>query len=178
MGSNQAFLSDLVIRPERAEDADAIGVLTELAFRGSKHSSGTEHLIVSELRRHGALTLSLVAEWEGEIVEHVAFSPVTISDGSKNWQGLGPVSVAPAMQGKGIGTILIERGLSELRASGANGCVVLGEPEFYERFGFVCQPGCILDGVPPEYFMCLPFQGPFPQGTVTYHVAFETALPE
>ncbi len=141
-------------------------------------AAGRNTLIVSELRCHGVLTLSLVAEWQGEIAGHVAFSPVTISDGSKNWQGLGPASVAPAMQGKGIGTILIERGLSKLRATGANGCVVLGEPDFYQRFGFICQPGCMLAGVPPEYFMCLPFHRPFPQGTVTYHAAFETTLPE
>lgn len=178
MESNYTAWRDGAIRPERIDDAPAIGALTRLAFLGAIHSSGTEHLIVAGLRSHGALTLSLVAEWKGEIVGHVAFSPVAVSDGSEGWQGLGPVSVSPAMQGKGIGTCLIEHGLAELKAAGTKGCVVLGEPEFYGRFGFVHRPACVLVGVPPEYLMCLPFRGTFPHGTVTYHAAFETALPE
>ena len=61
---------------------------------------------------------------------------VTISDGTENWFGLGPVSVLPELHGKGVGSALIREGLSRLRRRGACGCCVVGHPGFYTRFGF------------------------------------------
>jgi putative acetyltransferase len=68
---------------------------------------------------------------------------------------------------------LIRNGLGRLRHLGAEGCVVLGDPEYYERFGFESLPELELPGVPPEYFLCLVFGGGHPpHGKVAYHPAF------
>ena len=109
----------MILRPERDRDIDAIRALTQTAFRTAPHADGTEHLIIDRLRAAGALTLSLVAEADGAIVGHVAFSPVAVSDGSEGWYGLGPISVDPARQGEGIGGKLIREGLEGLKALGA-----------------------------------------------------------
>lgn len=162
----------MIVRPERAADIDAIRALTEAAFRTAPHADGTEHLIIDRLRAAGALTLSLVAEADGAVVGHVAFSPVTISDGSAGWYGLGPISVDPSRQGEGIGGRLIREGLDRLKALDAAGCVLLGDPAYYGRFGFAPDPRLRLDGVPPEYFMRMAFSPVYGEGTVSYHPAF------
>ncbi len=162
----------ILLRPERSDDADAIRALTETAFRTAPHADGTEHIIIDRLRTAGALTLSLVVEADGAIVGHVAFSPVTVSDGSAGWYGLGPISVDPARQGEGIGGRLIGEGLQRLKALGATGCVLLGDPAYYTRFGFATDPKLVLDGVPPEYFMRVAFSPVYGEGTVSYHPAF------
>jgi predicted N-acetyltransferase YhbS len=98
---------------------------------------------------------------------------VTITSGSPGWYGLGPVSVVPEQQGKSIGTMLITRALAELRTSGAAGCVVLGEPGYYSRFGFKADPRLVLPSVPSEYFQAITFDGASPVGQVAYHASFE-----
>lgn len=162
----------MIIRPEREDDIDAIRTLTETAFRTAPHADGTEHVIIDRLRAGDVLTLSLVAEVDGEIVGHVAFSPVTVSDGSIDWYGLGPISVAPGRQGEGIGSGLVREGLERLKVLGAAGCVLLGDPAYYGRFGFEPDPKLTLDGVPPEYFMRVAFSPVYGGGTVSYHPAF------
>jgi len=162
----------MLIRSEAPSDQAAIFSLTERAFAGAPHSDGTEQHIVNGLRSAGALTISLVAEVEGEVVGHVAISPVTISDGASNWYGLGPISVEPKLQGYGVGSELLRQSLSQLLAKGAAGCVVLGDPSFYERVGFQAKPELVYPGPPPEYFMVQAFGASRPQGTVTYHPAF------
>jgi putative acetyltransferase len=124
------------------------------------------------LRAANTLTVSLVAEVDARVVGHIAFSPVTISDGSEDWYGLGPVSVFPDFQKQGIGKSLIHEGLSLLKASGARGCVLVGDPEYYERFGFRNIPNLIFDGVPQEYFLALPFDDNRAQGAVVFHQGF------
>jgi len=160
------------IRDERAEEAQTIAALTNAAFRGAAHTDGTEGAIPGKLRASGDLALSLVAEAPGEMVGHVAFSPVTISDGSMGWYGLGPISVIPTRQGDGIGTALIREGLARLRGLGAQGCVVLGEPGYYGRFGFRHDPALAFAGPPAEYFMRLVLAGREPAGEVRYAPAF------
>ncbi|MCJ0763504.1 GNAT family N-acetyltransferase [Variovorax terrae] len=160
------------IRSEQPADTEAITRVTELAFQSAPHSSQTEHFIVLALRRAGALSVSLVAEKGGQVVGHAAFSPVQISDGSPDWYGLGPVSVLPEHQHQGIGRALIHEGLAALRALGVAGCVVLGEPGYYGRFGFKHRPDCVLEGVPPEYFQVLAFGPHVAAGRVSYHEAF------
>ena len=119
------------------------------------------------------MSVSLVAEDNGEIIGHVAISPVSISSGAERWYGLGPISVLPERQGQRIGSLLMEQGLADLRALGAAGCVVLGDPNYYSRFGFKANPSLVFPGVPPEYFQTISFTGhPVPTGTVTYHEAF------
>ncbi|MDX3775646.1 N-acetyltransferase [Chromatiaceae bacterium AAb-1] len=160
------------IRNELPSDTTAIEVVTVAAFKNTAHTDHTEQFIIRELRNYGALSVSLVAEDGGAVIGHVAVSPVTISSGAAGWYGLGPISVTPERQGSGIGTQLMWAVLNELRSSGASGCVVLGEPGYYSRFGFVADPGLVLSGVPPEYFQAISFSGSLPAGTVSYHDAF------
>lgn len=161
------------IRLELPADASAIEAVTIAAFRDAPHASHTEHYIVEALRRADALALSLVAEHDGRIIGHVAISPVTISDGTPNWYGLGPLSVLPQHQRRGIGSQLVSAALDDLRSRATAGCVVLGNPVFYGRFGFAAEPHLRLPGVPPEYFQALSFGPSRPHGAVAYHPAFD-----
>ena len=115
----------------------------------------------------------LVAEADGHVVGHIAFSPVAISDGAENWYGLGPVSVLPEHQRRGIGKALIREGLSRLRKLNANGCCLVGHPQYYRKFGFENVGGLGIEGVPPEVFFALSFDGRFPQGDVAFHEGFK-----
>ncbi|NMC54174.1 MAG: N-acetyltransferase [Chloroflexi bacterium] len=165
-------LPNLLIRDETQADAAAITDVTIAAFEILEISSHTEQFIVTALRRAGALSLSLVAELDGRVVGHIAFSPVTMSDGTPGWYGLGPVSVLPALQRAGIGKALIRAGLARLKEMGARGCCLVGHPDYYRKFGFENADGLSLEGVPPEVFFALSFDGHIPQGTVTFHEGF------
>jgi putative acetyltransferase len=162
----------ITIRPELPDDAAAIHAVVRAAFDAAPRSSGTEPFIVDALREAGALTISLVADEGGHIVGHVAVSPVTI-DGAAGWLGLGPISVSPERQRQGIGSSLMRAALDALRAQGALGCVLLGEPDYYGRFGFEAAAPLVLPGVPPEYFLAIVFSGAKPAGVVRYHDGFE-----
>lgn len=163
----------MIIRPERPQDAPRIELVTIEAFRNASHTSHTEQFIVRELRRANALSVSLVAEHNGEILGHVAVSPVRIGDGASHWFGLGPISVLPTHQGKGIGSRLMGATIDQLKASSARGCVVLGDPHYYRRFGFKPTAGLMLPGVPSEDFQALVLGAHSPQGEVRYHEAFD-----
>jgi putative acetyltransferase len=162
----------MIIRNEIESDAQAIAEITQTAFATCPYGDHTEQFIINALRAAGALTVSLVAEIDRNVVGHVAFSPVTISDGNPHWYGLGPVSVLPQHQRQGIGTALICEGLSLLKARGAQGCVLVGEPAYYQRFGFRNPSPLTLEGVPPQYFLALPFEDQTPRGVVVFHTAF------
>jgi len=162
----------MIVREETAADTAAITEVTIAAFRDHPLSNQTEHLIVDALRAAGVLKVSLVAEIEERVVGHVAFSPVGISDGTGGWFGLGPVSVLPSYQKQGVGKALIRKGLSMLKSMGANGCVLVGDPAYYERFGFRNYPGLVYEGVPQEVFLALPFTEEVPSGTVEFHKGF------
>ena len=162
------------IRPEKSSDAQSIHEITVAAFLEVPHADHTEQFIVKALRDSGALTISLVAEDLTQVVGHVALSPVTISDGSGGWYGLGPISVTPNQQGKGIGSKLMYAALAGLKNLNANGCVLLGDPNYYQRFGFEPINDLVLADVPPEYFQAHLIQGAFPKGTVTYHESFSS----
>ncbi len=172
MGS-ETLNMHMTIRNEQPQDIEAISRLTEAAFRNEEYSSHTEHFIVNALRRTGQLSISLVAAEHDEILGHVAISPVSISSGVTGWYGLGPISVRPDRQGKGIGSALMWAALQQLRQQGAAGCVVLGDPAYYGRFGFKAHPGLELPDVPPEYFQALSFTGELPVGVVKYAAAFD-----
>ena len=167
-----------MIRPETQDDISAIEQVTLAAFIGKFSDNPNEHLIINGLREAGALSLSLVAEMEGKIVGHVAFSRVTINGEDPGWYELGPVSVQPELQKQGIGSNLIEAGLSRIREMGARGCVLEGSPAYYQRFGFRPHPELIYEGAPaPEYFMALPFYDDVPGGKVRFHDAFYSTSP-
>ena len=164
---------NILIRTETSLDIDEISRITYAAFLGKFSDHPTEHLIVNGLREAGALSLSLVAEVDGKIVGHVAFSPVTIDELFFDWYGLGPISVVPELQKQGIGSKLIREGLTRLRELGARGCVLEGSPAYYQRFGFKPIPGLTYHASPaPEFFMALPFGETVPLGKVEYHRAF------
>jgi putative acetyltransferase len=162
----------MIIRSETASDVPAITEVTIAAFENVEVSHQTEQYIIEALRAAQVLTLSLVAEIDGQVVGHIAFSPVTISDGSRDWYGIGPLSVLPEYQRQGIGTALVQHGLSALKEMGARGCCLVGDPGYYKRFGFQSIPGLIYEGVPPEVFLALPFHSTIPQGFVIFHEGF------
>jgi putative acetyltransferase len=164
---------DLVIREETEADLCAITEVTVAAFKALAVSNSTEQYIIEALRGAKALTLSLVAAVDGRVVGHVAFSPVTISDGSQGWYGLGPLSVLPDYQRQGIGMALVTEGLARLKTLSAEGCCLVGHPAYYPHFGFENRLGLVHEGVPPEVFFALSFTGHWPQGVVTFHESFE-----
>jgi len=163
---------EIHISNEGSGDSARIHDVTVKAFLNAPHSDHTEQYIVDALRREGALTISMVAKVNDEIIGHVAISPVTVSTGSTDWFGLGPISVVPEFQGRGVGTKLMKSSLAALKAMGASGCVVLGDPDYYSRFGFKVVDGLVYPDVPAEYFQALSFTGKFPQGVVSYHEAY------
>lgn len=162
----------MIIRKETLTDIEAITDITIAAFKDHPFSYHTEQFIISALRKAGALTLSLVAEMDGRIVGHAAFSPITISDGTTDWYGLGPISVLPEYQNQGIGKALLNEGLSQLKKLGGQGCALAGDPDYYQRFGFRNYPELVYEGIPQQYFMALPFSEKIPRGVVVFHEGF------
>lgn len=163
----------MIIRDERPEDPSAIHAVIRDAFAPMPFSDGSEAELVDRLRQSGGLSLSLVAERDGEIVGHIGFSPVTVDDMPGPWRQLAPVSVRPDLQRRGIGSALIRAGLVRLESQGIEACFVLGDPEYYPRCGFAHTPS-LSDTYPQPnpYFMALSFAGGLPRGTVRYHPAF------
>ena len=164
---------NIVIRKEQPDHIEAITEVTAAAFERNEHSSHTEQYIIMALRRASQLTLSLVALEGDVVVGHIAVSPVAISSGDAEWYGLRPLAVRPERQGKGIGSQLVRDALAALDQQGASGCVVLGEPDYYGRFGFKAYHELTLPGAPQKYFQALPFTGSIPSGEVCYHRAFD-----
>lgn len=162
----------MIVRSETPEDITAISEVTIAAFSDHPISNHTEQFIINALRCANALTISLVAEIDGKIVGHIAFSPIKISDGSTGWYGLGPVSVLPELQKQGIGTALILRGISMLKEDGGQGCALVGGPNYYRRFGFKNNPDLIHEGIPQEVFLVLPFSENVAKGKVEFHEGF------
>ena len=169
----EAMNPKIAIRSETDADVHAIAEVTIAAFKTLEISRHTEQFVIAALRAANALTLSLVAEVDGRVVGHIAFSPLTIADGTRDWYGLGPVSVLPEYQRQGIGKALIQEGLSRLKAMNAQGCCLVGHPDYYRQFGFKNVPELVLEGVPQEVFFVLSFDGHTPQGAVTFHDGFK-----
>lgn len=161
------------IRLERPSDATTIHALTDAAFKGMPFSDNTEARVVDALRAAGALTLSLVATQADDVMGHVAFSPVTINGEAGDWYGLGPVSVWPGRQRAGVGQALIREGLRRLQSMGAGGCVLLGDPAYYARFGFQNDPDLRHAGAPAWAFQRLILNGLPRRGDVHFHPAFD-----
>lgn len=162
------------IRTETQDDHAAIRALLRAAFTGVPGAGHIEVGIVDALRDDDALSLSLVADIDGRIAGVAVFSPVSI-EGAERWHGLGPVAVMPQDQRHGVGGALIRAGLAELAERGAAGCVVLGEPDYYGRFGFRADPRLRYADAPAQYFQVLAFDDAVPQGEVRYHAAFSAS---
>jgi len=162
----------MIIRKETQSDVGTISDITKAAFENHPYSNNTEQFIINALRAANALTVSLVAEMDRKVVGHIAFSPVTFTDGSESWYGLGPVSVMPDYQKQGVGTKLVCEGIGLLKNLGAEGCLLVGDPNFYKRFGFRSPDGLKHEGVPQENFFALSFCNKIPTGVVEFHQAF------
>jgi putative acetyltransferase len=160
------------VRPEAPSDEHAIWGVITAAFLQAEHRGGNEAEIVAAMRSAGSLAVSLVATVDDSVVGHIAFSTVLIDGMDDGWFGLAPVAVLPEYHRMGIGSALIEAGLAQLRSEGAWGCVVLGDPSYYGRFGFVADAALRLEGVPPEYFQAVRFREPPCRGKVDFHPAF------
>jgi putative acetyltransferase len=155
------------------DEIDDIRAINIAAFRDHPVSRQTEHLIVEALRDTGALELSLVALSQDRTVGHIAFSQASVGGSESGWFLLGPVAVLPGLQGQGIGSALVESGLAELRSRQASGCVLVGDPGYYSRFGFSTVSDLAYEGVPPEYVLGLSFDEAAPRGRVVANKAFE-----
>jgi putative acetyltransferase len=148
--------------------------LVKRAFAPMPFSGGDEQDLVTALRAAGDLALSLVAvSPDGNVIGHVGFSPVTIDHRSCGWFQMAPVSVTPELLHMGIGSALIRAGIERLGAGGASGVAVVGNPAYYERFGFRA-----IDGLTPDsahdlpHFRAQVLAGSSPQGTLSYAQAF------
>jgi putative acetyltransferase len=101
----------LTIRDERTGDEHEVDQIVTAAFSNHPHSDQRGGWIVRRLRAGKALTMSMVADENGQLVVHVAFSPVQIDGASAGWHDLGPVAVRPEWQRQGIGSALIRAGI-------------------------------------------------------------------
>lgn len=162
----------MLIRDETPADFDAIHAITSLAFKPMPFSSGTEADIIRALRADGDLTTSLVAEDRGQIVGHVALSPVTIDGAHDGWFGLGPIAVTPDRQRLGIGKALIAAGLARLRQRGASGCALIGDPAVYGHAGFASDGYLTYQGIDRKYVQRIVLQGPLPRGELAFARGF------
>lgn len=162
------------LRPEQPGDEAAIHDLTKRAFAPMWFSDGDEPDLVDALRTAGDLTLSLVAlDGKGTIIGHIGFSPVTIDHATCGWFQMAPVSVSPEVQLNGVGSALIQAGIAQLRADGAMGIAVVGNPDYYERFRFSVVPGLApLSENDTQYFRVIVLSGAAPSGTLRYAAAF------
>jgi putative acetyltransferase len=159
---------------ETSNDRDAVHAVNVSAFE-----TAAEANLVDCLRDQATPVISLVADGEGDIVGHIMFSPVALSECAEvNMMGLGPMAVVPERQEKGIGSALVQKGLEECKRLGIAVVVVLGHPDYYPRFGFSPSSEFGIDSeydVPEEVFMIMeliPKALSGKGGTVKYHAAF------
>lgn len=139
------------IRAETGSDHEAITTLNDLAF-----GQAGEGKVVKLLRAAGVLRFSLVAVVDSEIVGHLALSDMTHSRSPGLVLGLGPMSVLPTWQKKGVGSALIRESLEKAKSAGAVAIICLGHPDYYPRFGFEPASKYSITGdyeVPDNVFM-------------------------
>jgi len=169
-------MANISIRSEQPGDELHIHEITKAAFQGRPYAGGDEQDVIDRLRSIGAMTLSLVAVEDDVILGQVTFSLAEQADGSEPWFALGPVSVTPERHGQGIGALLINQGLEELKKQGALGCILTGDPNYYQRFGFKVSPEYCPPNEPGEYFQLLVFGDQHPTDRFTFHRAFYEAV--
>lgn len=162
------------IRAEREADCPRIYQLIQSAFADKDFSSGTEGPIVEALRRHGDLTVSLVATRADNIIGHIAFSPARIGEDSESIFALGPVAAEPTLRHQGIGTALINAGLKQIRDLNARACVLVGDPNYYHRFGFKGDCGLRSGDLPPSVVQALVWGDVLLEGEISFAPAFST----
>lgn len=121
-----------LIREEHPEDAEPVREILIAAF-----GRESEARLVERLRASGKIACALVAEEKGRVLGHVAFSAIAIGEDRISALSMAPLSVMPAFQRLGIGSALASAGLERLRQEKQQRVLVLGDPAYYLRFGFV-----------------------------------------
>ena len=164
----------MLIRAEKENDQDAVFAVNASAFE-----TQAEATLVDVLREQAQPIVSLVAENQGNVVGHIMFSPIILSENPDlKVMGLAPMAVAPEHQRKGIGSALVRAGFEQCRHLGFVAVVVVGHTEYYPRFGFSPSSRFGIDSeyeVPEEVFMAMELE---PEalsgktGRVKYHNAF------
>ncbi len=162
----------VTIRLEKPADKAAIYDITKRAFAPMPFSGGDEPDLIDRLRDADALEISLVAEMDGAVVGQVSFTRGVTADDSDDWYALGPVAVEPELQKQHVGSALINAGIAMLRERRAAGCVLVGNPEYYKRFGFRVFPKLAPEGEPAEYYQILPLRVEQPDIVVGFHPLF------
>jgi putative acetyltransferase len=165
-------VTDYTIRPEYSDEAPAIRAMVMRAFKGHPYSDGDEADVIERLRADGELVLSLVAVEGDRIIGQITYSRAILMNGEEGWYVLGPVAVDPRHQGKGIGRALIETGEAAIKAGGAKGLTVLGDPKIYSRFGFDTNTAMWLEGDLAWAFQVKSFGAPIPACEQRYVRAF------
>jgi len=169
-------MAKVLIRVEQEIDQKAIWSITKAAFKDRPYAGGDEQDLIDKLRACSGLVLSLVAEDEDEVIGQITFSQAVVEDGTGPWFALGPVSVIPSRQGEGVGRDLIKEGLQRIAVMGSLGCILTGDPNYYNRFGFEVSPENSPEKEPAEYFQLKLQEGNKPEGKFTFHKAFYEAV--
>jgi putative acetyltransferase len=169
----------MLIRRETAADQAAIHAVHSEAFRREANVTPVEAPLVDELRAEGDLVnaLSLVALHDGEVVGHVCCSRARLGDDKKAAVGLGPLGVLPAHQTSGVGSALVHAVVAAADALGHGLVVLVGEPAYYSRFGFVPAADLAITAPDPRwgrYFQArtLSAYAPTQAGAFEYAPAF------
>lgn len=156
------MLKKLYIRQEIEKDRKQVFELIKNAFKHAEHTDGNEHHLVERLRKSDAFIpeLSLVAEYNNEIIGHILFTKVKV--GETTQLALAPLSVSTAFQNQGIGSALIKKGHKIAKDLGYEYSILLGYPDYYHRFGYMPAKTFGIQSpfeVPDEYFMAVNLQG-------------------
>lgn len=153
---------DINIRQEKQTDYDAVFELIKRAFEKIEMSDHKEHFLVQRLRNSTSFVpqLSLVAEYENEIVGHILLTKIKIKNDQTEFQSLAlaPVTVLPKYQKKGIGGMLIEQAHKKATELGFKSVILLGHADYYPRFGYKKASGFgvkLPSDVPDEYYMAI-----------------------
>ena len=160
----------MIVRPVQAGDGPAVRALLKAAFGGPAEADLVEALV-----RDGDLVLATLAEEGDALVGYVAFSRLIVATGDARFPAfaLAPLAVAPGRQRQGIGARLVEHAHQRLREAGEALSVVLGEPDYYRRFGYTTERAAELESpYPPQYLSALPFADAPRRGRLIYPRAF------
>lgn len=160
----------MLIRHATADDIPAIRMVITEALLLLEQSTGTEADIVDKLSDAKALILSLVAEDKGAVVGYLAGSPARIG-AEDGWGLIGPLAVLPSRHRQGIGSALMKEAIVRMQAD-YQGAALVGDPEYYRRFGFKDFPGLRVEGCPSRFVQALPFGASEPEGELIHHPAF------